>query len=219
MAKHLVSDYTKKDGTYVRPHLRKNPVRKDPARNGSSGDTPSIGVIVLVVVVLCGIAGISRFASDGAEAPAVNSSPTWRSGGLTFTRVDSSNAMPCSAHAYGAVLDFLASQPCNALNRALFEASDDGGHQMLVAVSWTDMPTVETAVQLQQKIDRSGNGNITELSKESNKYPGVPFTGKHYASTVNDRTTVVAQAEPLLKAPSADLLKNTAKLALSAERP
>ncbi|WP_410599148.1 hypothetical protein [Amycolatopsis sp. lyj-90] len=176
-------------------------------------------MIALVVAVLCGIGGISKFASEGAEEPVGNSSPAWMSGGLTYTLVDSSNAMPCSAHAYGAVLDFLASQPCNALNRALFEASDDGGHQMLVAVSWTDMPTVETAVQLQQKIDRSGNGNITELSKESNKYPGVPFTGKHYASTVNDRTTVVAQAEPLLKAPSADLLKNTAKLALSAARP
>lgn len=215
MAKqHLVRSYIKKDGTRVRSHMRKNP-----AQQNSVDSSTIIGAIVLVVVVIGVITGVSKFTSSGAEEPAADSSPTWTSNGLTFTRVDSSNATVCSAHAYGGVREFLVSHPCSALSRALFEATDDSGHQMLVAVSWTDMPTAENAGQLREKTDKPGTGNITELSKESNKYPGVPFTGSHYASTVNDRTTVIAQAEPLLKAPSADLLKNTAKLALSATRP
>lgn len=154
------------------------------------------------------------FGHDSASSPAAKSPEQWSSGGLTFTRTDSSADGSCYPVAYGKVQDFLSEHPCAGLTRALFDATDGQGHRMLVAVSWTEMPDAGQAAELRDLADHPGTGNIAELTKN-----GVKFTGRHYASATTGSTTVIAEAEPTAGSPSAEQLKNTATVALQATRP
>ena len=66
-----------------------------------------------------------------------------------------------------------------------------------MAVAWVDMPDVAGATALKRRVDRSGTGDVTELSKEQRRYRSVRFTGQHHASLQEGATVVSAQAEPL----------------------
>ena len=103
----------------------------------------------------------------------------------------------CAAHSYGEVQRWFRAHPCQALYRALFEVGDRRGALALVAVAWVDMPDVAQAVEFKQLVDRSGTGNITELSRERGRYRDVRFDGEHYASRREDITVVNAQVQPI----------------------
>ncbi|GGM80600.1 hypothetical protein GCM10012275_59060 [Longimycelium tulufanense] len=139
--------------------------------------------------------------------------------GLTFTSVGSSQAMPCSGYSYGEVQRFFVTNPCQALTRSLFEVTNDSGRRMLVAVSWTQMPDPTRAGELKRLADRSGTGNVAELSREVPRYSSTKFTGNAYDSHIDGSTTVIAQAEPLAGNPDSALLRRTARAGLQAPRP
>jgi hypothetical protein len=98
----------------------------------------------------------------------------------------------CAAHSYGEVHQFFRDHPCDALYRALFEMHDRPAALVLVTVAWVDMNDVAQAIELKRLMDRSGTGNITELSRERGRYRSVRFDGQHYASRREDVTAVNA---------------------------
>ncbi len=66
-----------------------------------------------------------------------------------------------------------------------------------MAVAWVEVPDVAQAVEFQQLVDRSGTGNITELSRERGRYRNIRFDGERYASRREDSTVVNAQVQPV----------------------
>ena len=106
----------------------------------------------------------------------------------------------CAAHSYGEVQRWFRGHPCDALYRALFEVRDRRGALVLVAVAWVDMPDTTRATELKRLVDRSGTGNVIELSRERGRYRNVRFDGEHYASRQEDTTVVNAQAQPVGRA-------------------
>ena len=107
------------------------------------------------------------------------------------------HAADCATHSYGQVRQFLTEHPCDAVYRAVFEVPAGPGASVLVAVAWVDMPDPAQATALRQLMDRSGTGNITELSRERNPYRAVRFDGRFYESNQDDTTVVNAQAQPV----------------------
>jgi hypothetical protein len=100
------------------------------------------------------------------------------------------------------------------LYRALFEVRDRRGGLGLVAVAWVDMPDVAQAVEFKQLVDRSGTGNVTELSRERGRYRNVRFDGERYASRREDTTVVNAQVQPVGRGARAAELAEWARTAV-----
>ena len=103
----------------------------------------------------------------------------------------------CAAHSYGEVQRWFREHPCEALHRALIEVHDRRDALVLVAVAWVDMPDRAQAAAFKRLVDRSGTGNITELSRERGPYRRVRFDGEHYVSRQEDTTVINAQAQPV----------------------
>lgn len=198
---------------HVRSHIRAGHRVRSYTRNTAAAGGGGILLVVLAFIWLLSPDGPSDKAGPTADIA------TQHIQGWSFSLVDSSTRPTCHDHAYGQVQQYLTVNPCTALTRALLEATDDQGKRMLCAVAWTDMPSPDLAARLLAMADRPGTGNLTELSKEGGRYPGTPFTGKHYASKTDGRTTVIAQTEPLAMRPSPALLTQVAQHALQITRP
>jgi hypothetical protein len=136
-----------------------------------------------------------------------------RSGLRIRTRIERADA-DCAAHSYGEVQRWFRQHPCQALYRALFEVRDRRGGLGLVAVAWVDMPDVAQAVEFKQLVDRSGTGNVTELSRERGRYRNVRFDGERYASRREDTTVVNAQVQPVGRGARAAELAEWARTAV-----
>ena len=120
----------------------------------------------------------------------------------------------CAAHSYGEVQRWFREHPCEALYRALFEVRDRHGTLVLVAVAWVDMADEARARELKRLVDRSGTGNVTELSRERGRYRSVRFDGEHYASHQEGSTVVNAQAQPVGRAARAAELAELVRAAV-----
>ncbi|PRW61974.1 hypothetical protein [Actinopolyspora mortivallis] len=201
-----VRGYTRRDGTRVRPHTRSAP---------SSGGGPPVPLGLLVVGALS-LGALALGGSAFEDSPEDAGRRTWQHGGLTFTTVDSDSSSSCADHAYGRVAEFFAEHPCEKLRRTLLTVSDGGGGTVVVAVSRTTMPTVESAVELRELVDTQGTGNLDELSRDSLTHSGVEFDGRHYASTRRETTVTVSEAAPrsARAEPSRNTLEKAARTAL-----
>jgi hypothetical protein len=163
------------------------------------------------------VLGFLFFGSPDTSAPAVEP-PSTAHEGFQFVANVNSHSLPCSAHAYGGVQQYLASHPCQALTRALYTATDSTGAKMLVAVSWTEMPTTAGAGELRALADRPGTGNIAELSRETPQFHSTKFTGRYYGSRVDGTMVIIGQAEPLTGAPTAESLLRGARASVTLPR-
>jgi hypothetical protein len=119
--------------------------------------------------------------------------------GVRVTARATDDASDCVAHSYGQVQDFFRRHPCSALVRAQLELQDRRGDVVLVPIAWVEMPTADEAGALKTLLDGSGTGNITELSREQGRYRSVRYTGSAYASRLDGRIVVNAQAEPVAR--------------------
>lgn len=109
------------------------------------------------------------------------------------------NSDDCAAHAYGQVHDFLVTNSCVGLHRALIEVRDREGDVVLVAASWVEMANAATAHRLKQLVDANGTGNIVELSRERGRYRAIRYTGDFYASQLDGAVVSNAQAQPVAR--------------------
>jgi hypothetical protein len=119
--------------------------------------------------------------------------------GVRVTATVTDDPTDCVATSYGRIQDFFRATPCAALHRAHFELRDRDGDAAVVAVSWVEMPDESSAGALEQLLNSSGTGNLTELSRERGRYRTVRFTGDAYASRRDGPVVVNAQAEPVAR--------------------
>ncbi|MCE0765302.1 hypothetical protein LWC35_20700 [Pseudonocardia kujensis] len=119
--------------------------------------------------------------------------------GVRLTATVTADSTDCVADSYGRIQDFFRRTPCAGLHRAHFELRDQDGDAAVVAVSWVAMPDEASARALEQLMDTSGTGNVTELSRERGRYRTVRFTGDAYASHRDGPVVVNAQAEPVTR--------------------
>lgn len=117
--------------------------------------------------------------------------------GVRLTATVTDDSADCVSNSYGQIQDFFRGTPCAALHRAHFELRDQDGDAAVVAVSWVEMPDESSARALEQLLDTSGTGNVTELSRERGRYGTVRYTGEAYASRRDGAVVVNAQAEPV----------------------
>jgi hypothetical protein len=103
----------------------------------------------------------------------------------------------CRKHSYGAVQNFFRADPCNWLVRTYFAVSLGGKGLTIVAVSWVDMPNIRSAKKYKHLVDRSGTGNITELSRDSGPYKNIHFNADIYSSGMIGRSVWNAEVQPV----------------------
>jgi hypothetical protein len=198
--------------TWVRPHFRAGSHVRGHWRRipGAAGAGIGLVFVILVIWVVATLVG----GDDSGDA-----APTWKSGGLTYTQQQASDAMPCATHAYDEVRQYLHKHRCTGLQRVLLIAEDNGDQRALVAVSWVTMPNVAEAQQFQKLVDTSGTGNITSLAADNPSYRNVRFTGRHYDSTRSGVTVVIAEAEPRPGSSPPPWLDRSATVALRHPQP
>ena len=181
-----------------------------PSAAYATGDRRRTGLIaaaVLVAVLVLGVGAwlIVRTGSSGstgttqgttarhaAAGPTVGA--VQHAAGVSYTvravEVDSS----CSAHAYGRVGAFLEATDCTGLSRALYSAQLSAG-QIAVSVIRVRMPDTATARSLRELADQNGSGNVSNLLREGQRYPGSPasFANEEYASAVSGSTVTIVE--------------------------
>ena len=117
--------------------------------------------------------------------------------GLRVRQMSTAENDDCAANSYGEVRDYFSNHPCQGVQRAWYEVSDDEDNAAVLSVAWVEMPDAEAANDLQRLVDRPGTGNVTELSKEDGPYQDVRYSGWYYRSDVDGATFRSVQAEPL----------------------
>jgi hypothetical protein len=119
------------------------------------------------------------------------------SDGLQVRQMSTAENDDCAANSYGEVRNYFSDHPCQGVQRAWYEVSDDEDNAAVLSVAWVEMPDAEAANDLQRLVDRPGTGNVTELSKEDGPYQDVRYSGWYYRSDVDGATFRSVQAEPL----------------------
>lgn len=119
------------------------------------------------------------------------------SDGLQVRQMSTAENDDCAANSYGEVRNYFSNHPCQGVQRAWYEVSDDEDNAAVLSVAWVEMPDAEAANDLQRLVDRPGTGNVTELSKEDGPYQDVRYSGWYYRSDVDGATFRSVQAEPL----------------------
>jgi hypothetical protein len=119
------------------------------------------------------------------------------SDGLQVRQMSTAENDDCAANSYGEVRNCFSNHPCQGVQRAWYEVSDDEDNAAVLSVAWVEMPDAEAANDLQRLVERPGTGNVTELSKEDGPYQDVRYSGWYYRSDVDGATFRSVQAEPL----------------------
>lgn len=204
-----IEPYTKKDGTQVRGHPRRNPSRGARATrtNGPPASGFGIAIGALIILALAGW-GYSNPDAPGGDMPA------WSTAGLTVSRISSSDESTCDSHSYGQVQKFFEEHDCAALHRDLLKAEDHQGNSALIATSHIKMASSEGATSLKGLTDRNDSGNVNTLAADTYIGNNVSFTGQHYASSRKGAELLVAEAEPLTGSINSATLKILAEHAI-----
>jgi hypothetical protein len=119
------------------------------------------------------------------------------SDGLQVRQMSTAENDDCAVNSYGEVRDYFSGHPCQGVQRAWYEVSDDEDNAAVLSVAWVEMPDAEAANDLKRLVDRPGTGNVTELSKADGPYQDVRYSGWYYRSDVDGATFRSVQAEPL----------------------
>lgn len=103
--------------------------------------------------------------------------------------------LECAANYFGQVRKFFARTPCKSLNRVLFGIGDDQGNSVVVSVAWVGFHIRGDARDFKRLDDVHGTGNVTPLASTLLGLADISFTGHHYQSRPDGKTTVIAEAE------------------------
>jgi hypothetical protein len=209
-----VRGYRRSDGTYVRPHFR-----GAQAKAATAGVAVSVCAVFGFTVGLPG-GGASAPGGGGTARPPARQAEAKAKAEVDFKRITvrlnakgyrvnlrAAQESDCAAHSYGEVKDFFRSSPCDLLSRAVLELRDKRKNVILVAVSRVDMPSVADAKRYKRLVDKSGTGNVTELSRETGPYRQVRYTGDLYTSNINGVTVRNTQVQPVGWSPGVRILQ------------
>lgn len=144
----------------------------------------------------------------------------WRHLGLRRGLRKTAEHATCAALSYGAVRAFFVLTPCRSLRRMTAPLSDASGNSVVLAVSWVRMRSERDAARFKLLVDTHGTGNIAPIGRDAlQRDYGVIFTGNHYDSDLDDKTVVVADAEPMRGHAPADLLRGVATVGVALPPP
>jgi hypothetical protein len=117
------------------------------------------------------------------------------------------------------VREFFARTPCTSLDRVRFGVGDDQGNSVVVSVAWVGFHTRSDAREFKRLDDVHGTGNVTPLASTLLGWADISFTGHHYQSRPDGKTTVIAEAEPATGQVSDEVLDAVADVAVLLPRP
>ncbi len=207
-----------RNGRWVRPHRRRNPGGQA-GGSGPSGNGTTVVLLITVTLALGGggylafheVAGVGGSkASTAGRAPSskVKVSAEAQAGfrRAEATLVASGNKTKlavkyetdCAAHSYGRVRTFFRSNPCTSLSRAYIQIGDS---ELLVAISWVQMPDTSSAESYKRLVDTPGAGNVTELSRETTLYKNIKYTDGAHTSGFHGTAVWNVQVQPVFPRP------------------
>lgn len=143
----------------------------------------------------------------------------WRRMGMRTLKKAVKQDLECVANSFGQVREFFTRTPCKSLDRVLFGIGDDRGNSVVVSVAWVGFHTRGHAREFQRLDDVHGTGNITPLAGTLLGLADISFTGHHYQSRPDGKTTVIAEAEPATGHVSNEMLDTVAEVAVLLPRP
>lgn len=102
----------------------------------------------------------------------------------------------CAGNAYGDVVDWFRTNPCDRVHRTLYETRT-GQARALVSVVVVTMPQQRSAQQLKVTTDTDGTGNVNDLVRDGTAtLPGAPNVarGEYASRVVGTRLTITETA-------------------------
>jgi hypothetical protein len=205
-----------RNGRPVRSYTRRNPGRK--VVGVTVAATVAVGGIAATATIYSSSAGSAASSGVGSEGlskieVSAESGTDFKGTAAVLTAagysvsLDISLGSNCFDNSYGQVHNFFKTHPCKWLARAYLAVGGDGDGVILVAISWVDMRSVSLAQKYKRLVDRSGTGNVTELSRDSGPYKNVRFSGDFYISGIGGTSVWNAQAQPVVPTPTAVINK------------
>lgn len=143
----------------------------------------------------------------------------WRRMGMRTLKKVGKQDLECVVNSFGQVREFFVRTPCKSLDRVLFGIGDDQGNTVVVSVAWVGFYTRGHAREFKRLDDVHGTGNVTPLASALLGLADISFTGHHYQSRPDGKTTVIAEAEPATGHVSDELLDAVADVAVWLPRP
>ncbi len=163
---------------------------------------------------------ISAKKAEGKKAARKgNADEAWRRMGMRTLKKAVKQDLECVVNSFGQVRKFFARTPCKSLDRVLFGIGDDRGNSVAVSVAWVGFHTRGDAREFKRLDDVHGTGNVTPLASTLLGLADISFTGHHYQSRLNSKTTVIVEAEPATGQVSDEMLDAVADVAVLLPRP
>jgi len=164
--------------------------------------------------------GIRAKKAEGKKAARKgDADEAWRRMGMRTLKKAVKQDLKCVANSFGQVREFFARTPCKSLDRVLFGIGDDQGNFVVVSVAWVGFHTRGNAREFKRLDDVHGTGNVTPLASTLLGWADISFTGHHYQSRPDGKTTVIAEAEPATGQVSDEVLDAVADVAVLLPRP
>ncbi len=148
-----------------------------------------------------------------------NRQTAWRQLGLQRLGKPRIRTGRCAVDSYGQVQQFFVRKPCRALRRMLVPLGDGSGNEIVVSVSWVEMPDRQKARELRDLVDIHGTGNVAPLPGSLVGAGEIDWTGLNYDSRPSGRTVVIAEVEPLRGSPHPEYMDGVADIAANLPRP
>lgn len=148
-----------------------------------------------------------------------NADEAWRRMGMRTLKKAVKQDLKCVTNSFGQVREFFARTPCKSLDRVLFGVGDDQDNSVVVSVAWVGFHTRGDARQFKRLDDVHGTGNVTPLASTLLGLADISFTGHHYQSRPDGKTTVIAEAEPAIGQVSDEVLDAVADVAVLLPHP
>jgi hypothetical protein len=200
MPKVRVRAYRRKDGTWVRSHWR-----------GAGGAGGAVIVAIAVGGLTLGGSGTAVKAGSNAGRAPVGKVKVSAEAQVGFNRAKAALeasghkavlkmdlGTDCAAHSYGRVHTFFRSNPCTSLSRAYIQIGDS---ELLVAISWVQMPDASSAASYKRLVDTPGAGDVTELSRETTLYKNIKYTDSAHTSGIHGTAVWNVQVQPVFPRP------------------
>ena len=202
-----VRAYRRKDGTRVRAHWRR------PVAGAGIAVTVTAGAFTVTMTDSGGCAGAlksrpaNRVRLSNDAIPAVAQAGFKRA---EATLVASGNRASlatrfdtdCAAYSYGGVHKFFKSNPCKWLARAYVQV---GYSEVLVAISWVEMPNDRLATEYKKLVDTPDAGGITELSRDTILYRKIDYSNSAHTSGIDGAAVWNVQARPIAPKTTAEI--------------
>jgi hypothetical protein len=204
-----VRGYRRKDGTWVRAHWRR------PVAGAGIAVTVTVGALTLTATGPGGGSSVAKPKPKPASRGRLSNDVIPAVAQAGFKRAEASLVASghkvslavrldndCAAYSSGQVHEFFESNPCKWLARAYVQV---GYSEVLVAISWVEMPSARLAAEYKKLVDTPDAGSVTELSRNTTLYRKIDYSYSAHTSGINGSTVWNVQARPIVPKTTAEI--------------